>query len=434
MSRAGASRSANPEVVGARRERGVLPGQRREHGEPARRPAADGHPVGVDASVLGEGPGGGEAVGDVDEAPRPRELRTVGAPVPGRAAVVDVDHREPAARPVLHAEGEHRDRGPGRPAVQHREQGRAVALRALVGGARWVEQRVGGPRGARRVDRGERHRLRHRDRRRVEAQLAGRAQRRHHRRVTRHHPVHAELGGRAARDADDGVRAVGADRADHREPGVEHGQRPVGVPEHQRVEALRGPGEHHPAVGEHRVAGPAELPPGHTDLRLERDEALDVAAGGAAVEVPPAAAVGQEGQRPVGLPPGLGHRLPRTAGDHRVGTGAEVADGEHRVVPRHRGVVPGEPRQRAAVGGDPRGGHEVRAADQHLGLGGDPGVEPDDLVAHRGRGGVGRRVPFAYRDQPRPVRGDMAVGEAVPPRHRRVRREHDRLPAGVETA
>ena len=135
-----------------------------------------------------------------------------------------------------------------------------------------------------------------------------------------------------------------------------------------------------------------------------------------AVEVPPVAAVGHEPQRAVGAPPRLQHRLVGAARDHELLAAAEVADDQLGGVPRHRRVVPPQPRQRAAVRGQARRGDEVRAADQHLRLAGRVRVEPDDLVHDLG----GRRpvVALAHADDRRAVGGEVAVGEAVGARAR----------------
>ena len=322
--------------------------------------AADRHPVRVDATGVGERAGRGEAVGDVDDPPGALQLLAVGAPVAGGAAVVHVDDADPAAGPVLQPDGEHRHGRPGRAAVDDDEQRRELAVGTLVRpGGRVVERvRVAGL--AVPVDGGERHRLGHRDRRRVEAEVAGRAQGGHG--PVGGDPVDAGLGRRRAGHAEDRVVPVGAHRADRREPGVERGERAVDLADDQRVEPLRRAREHDPRVLEHGVPGPAQLPGGDPDLGVQDDERLGAVRGGPAVEVPPAGAVGQEGQRPVAVPGWLADRLARAAGDDHLAPVAQVAHPQDGVVPRHRGVVPGDPGQVVAVVGDPRGGDEVGAA------------------------------------------------------------------------
>ena len=81
-----------------------------------------------------------------------------------------------------------------------------------------------------------------------------------------------------------------------------------------------------------------------------------------AVQVPPAAAVGQEVQAAVGAPLRLQHRLARATGHavpgrHRAG--AEVGQQQPGFVPGHGRVVPGHQRQLPAVGIEGADGEET---------------------------------------------------------------------------
>src|SRR5690606_10627004 len=97
----------DPVVAGTGGER-VPEGQRRQRRVAARRAAPDAEARGIDPPLLGQPPGSGLAVVDVDDAPGAPQLVAVGAPVAGGAAVVDVDDGEAAAGPVLGPELEHR--------------------------------------------------------------------------------------------------------------------------------------------------------------------------------------------------------------------------------------------------------------------------------------------------------------------------------------
>ena len=249
----------------------------------------------------------------------------------------------------------------------------------------------------------------------VDAQVARRPQGLDHSPL-RVDPMHTRLpGGRARDDQHHAVRG-GAHRGHPRERRVQLGDRAVGIAPGEPVVPAAQAGEHDRPVGQHRVARRRELPVRHPDLGVHAHDGCDVGAGRVAVEIPPVAAVGHEPQRAVGAPPRLQHRLVGAARDHELLAAGEVAHHELGGVPRHRRVVPPQPRQRAAVRGQARCGDEVRVADQHLRLAGRVRVEPDDLVHDLG----GRRpvVALAHADDRRAVGGEVAVGEAVGARAR----------------
>jgi len=188
------------------------------------------------------------------------------------------------------------------------------------------------------------------------------------------------------------------------------------------VVAVSLAGEHHPAVGQHRVPGRPEPPAGHPDLGVQQHHRLhagpDFGRPRPAVQVPPAGAVGEEPQRAVRGPPRLADRLGRGHRPARstrrwpgpTGPSSVASQGNRRVVPAQVG-------ERATVRGQPGRRDEVGPGDQHLGLGRQVGGQPDDLVAHRRRAALGR-MPFPDADDRRAVRAHLAVGEAVTPRHR----------------
>ena len=68
-----------------------------------------------------------DAVVDVDDAPVAVESLAVGAAKAGAAAVIHVEHRDAAARPVLDAEVERRGGGRGRATMALDEQRRLFA-------------------------------------------------------------------------------------------------------------------------------------------------------------------------------------------------------------------------------------------------------------------------------------------------------------------
>src|SRR4029453_6533979 len=88
------------EVAGPGGER-VAESERGQRRVAPGRPAPDAEPVGVDPALLAQPPGSGLAVVEVDHAPVALELVAVGPAVADRSAVVDVDHGEAPAGPVL---------------------------------------------------------------------------------------------------------------------------------------------------------------------------------------------------------------------------------------------------------------------------------------------------------------------------------------------
>ena len=283
----------------------------------------------------------------------PRSSSRYGAAVARRAAVVDVDHREAAAGPVLHADGEHRQRLRRRAAVDHHEQRRPLARRALEPGVgRRVEQRVAGARLAGAVDGREPRRAPAR-----EISPGSSAQVARRRAGCRPRGVAPDRSMRCTPGSAVGLPATtttASGPAATTAPTVVKGRSrsvsaPSGPRTRQAVEPVAPARHDHLSVVEHRVAGRAERPRGHADVGVGADHGLDVVAGLPAVEVPPVGAVGEEPQRAVGAPPRLGDRLARPARDDRLLAGGEVADDQLGGVPRHRRVVPLQPGQRGAV-------------------------------------------------------------------------------------
>src|SRR5262245_41480874 len=109
---------ARLELVGVARERGdiayaviarpalkeVAEGQRRQGRVAAGATAADDASLAVDPSVRFEEPGAGDAIVDINHAPIQLETVAVGAAKSSTAAVVHVEHRNPAAGPILNAQ------------------------------------------------------------------------------------------------------------------------------------------------------------------------------------------------------------------------------------------------------------------------------------------------------------------------------------------
>src|SRR5271170_6957678 len=81
-------------------EQSQAAGHRRERGPAAGRAAADAESLAVRLARFSDCEGSGSGVGDIDHAPLPAQPLSVGAAVPARAAVVDVDDPDAPAGEV----------------------------------------------------------------------------------------------------------------------------------------------------------------------------------------------------------------------------------------------------------------------------------------------------------------------------------------------
>ena len=97
-----------------------------QHRPAARGPALDREAPAIGRASLGESPHGGGDVLHVDDAPLPVEALAVAAPVPGRSAVVHIEHADPAAREVRDGGGRVARHVRRRPAVHQHEVGRQL--------------------------------------------------------------------------------------------------------------------------------------------------------------------------------------------------------------------------------------------------------------------------------------------------------------------
>src|SRR5947207_15205259 len=104
------------EIAGSGGE-GVVEHQRTQGGVPTGRAAPDQQPITVCRTLLREVPRRVDAIRGVEDPPRSVERLPVCPAVAGAAAVVDVDHGEPAAGP-----------GPGTEAARPGRRGRGPAV------------------------------------------------------------------------------------------------------------------------------------------------------------------------------------------------------------------------------------------------------------------------------------------------------------------
>src|SRR6185312_3953673 len=121
-------RIADAVVAGAALE-DIVERERDERRVATRAAAGDDAAVAVDQPLVGEESGSVDAVVDVDDAPLPVQPVAVLAAIAGAAAVVDVEHRDAAAGPVLGPQVEGARGGRGRAAVTLDEERRLLARR-----------------------------------------------------------------------------------------------------------------------------------------------------------------------------------------------------------------------------------------------------------------------------------------------------------------
>ena len=106
-------------------------GQRRQHGVAAGAAAGDRHPVVIDESAAPMAGCHGDAILDIDDTPLPVELAPIFRAEPGRAAVIDVEHSETTAGPILNLQVQAEPRLRGRAAMDLDDQRRQLAVRRL---------------------------------------------------------------------------------------------------------------------------------------------------------------------------------------------------------------------------------------------------------------------------------------------------------------
>lgn len=380
-------------------------GERGGCGPAARAAAPDREPAGVRRTLGDQGVGDGRAVRHVDDSPLFAEPFAVVAAVAGGAAVVDDGDTDAARGEVggLQVEDERRVAG-GATVRPHDVRGQFALGPGAFGAVRRVDVRVD----LAAVGSGERPVLRHGAVGRIDRVAVGEAD--HAGAAGRRVQLHdLGAGARARRDTDDpaavhgeGVGPAGPVPGDVGEftglrvedaqalgaPAVQDGDQPVlqrmepaqpDLP--QRPAELLAPGRQKAAAG-HRA-------PGH-------------GVGADALELPPAGQVGDEQETAVAVPLHLADRLvdiahqgPHTGESTGVG---DLGQHHHRAVPRHPGVVPGDPGGPPPVMGD---------------LG--PGDEPVAAVGELpyGRAVVGGRAVQRYGGQDTAYVGRPGAGELL---------------------
>ena len=384
----------------------------------------------VDPTGSGHRRSTGDAVVEVDDTPLAAQPFPVVPAVPGRPAVVDVEHREPARGPELHGgliggEGLRR-----RAAVDEDEEGRELSLgpgHLRIG--RGIEVAVCREAGAV----GPAHLLGARDV--VGVDRLGRGGRQDRRGPVG--PDAEDLGEGVAQPSLEGnLITVGADQFGVRGLDRDGRQRAVGrVEEGERTGGGVGVAQDEPTVGEEREVTHAQDPLWCGEVGCD----VEGLTGGAVLEgprVPPVRLVGEEPEptvRGVGRLDGRDSRPSRD--DVRSGVRwlrEQVLDRrlvEQGRVPGHVGVVPRHPGNAMAVGGEGRPGHEVGPRGQDgpetVALALTPALvavqaQPDQFV-HRLGGAPA--VVLTHRVD------EVAVDDQAAEAHVPLRREGDRLAA-----
>jgi hypothetical protein len=375
---------------------------------------------------------GGHAIAPVDVAPAAVEEPAVGAPEAAAAAVVDVEHADPALGEELDRERQCRAAVGGRTAVADHAQRRQLAGRCLPLGAggRIVEGvrdiAVAGVK----LDR-----ARHADRVRVELgvqRAAGDLL------ALRRRIEHDERDGRPRRLGREGEppAAGGEDRRLVLAPFELYGLQVAAarIEQLERVRRRARDDAGDAPVVEEGVAAHREDPARVADLAVvEPRQRPRCAVGAEPVEVPPPAAIGAEVQHAVGAPLRLEDRFLRAAGDAaRVGhraVRAERPDPQLGAVPRHPRVIPGEPGEPPPVRVGPRAGHEVAPGHDDARLSAAVGRQRDELVDH-----AAVLVALAHAHHRRAVADHAPVRVTQRVRARRRGRQRLRIGAGAVLA
>ena len=408
---AGEGRRVGDAVVrGARREH-VAERERAQRGVAAGRAAADREPGGVDVAARDQVSRRRLAVLAVDDAPAAAQEAAVGGAVARGPAVVHVDDREAARRPVLDGEPEPRVGAAGGPAVDERDQRRPLVLGGAERGvARCVVVGVHGASARARAG----DRLGARYVRRVELRLRAPAQRLHVAGVGVDGDE-GRAGFRAGGHAYQPAPRHGGEGAERRERRGDLAQPPRSHADHPQPGPVRVPVVRDDAARvEHRVAAHAEQPRRQAELGLRRQhrrQPLSVPP----VEVPPPRDVGHAVQGAVRTPRGLEQgnlaaMAVRDAARRRQGAiSGHLRDPELGGVPRHVRVVPADPREPAPVGAEARRGVEVEAAVNRRWLA--------PAAGHRHEQGLGllarAAMVLGHADQPAPgvVHGRVGVAD-----------------------
>ena len=380
--------------------------------------ARDGQAIGIHVAALGEEGRRGDAIVDIDDAPAVVELLSILAPVAGAAAVVHVHDRDAPTREGLDLQVQGCRRVRCGSAVRQGHEWWALPVRPhelRVG--RGVEERVrlASPAGR------ERDRLRAGDPGLVERQRAGPAQHARRRQglwVQAHD--HPGTPGRTGQDEDAGQ--PGTQSLEFGERRLDLADQLARIDVEQPVVPGASSDRDDRAVRQEAVRRAPEHPRGVGELGLHRGQWLEPGALDEAIQVPPAAAIRDEVEDPVGAPLGLGDGLIRAAGGEigraQRAVRGDLGDAQAGGLPGHGRVVPFEPRQPVAGRRDPRRGDEVDPGHQDprrtLPIHGDV----DDLVA----GLAVARVVLAHREEAAPGRIEAKIG--VPPRT--WRRDRDR--------
>ena len=413
-----------------------VPERKRAEGRvPPRAPPVNTQPVPVSQAFLHEVPGAVAHIVDVHDPPRPPQAAPVIPTVPRGAAVVDVQDREAAARPVLYRGVERRGRRARRSAVGLDEERRGRVGRADVPPVlRGVVVPVG-----RTERRGEFDLPRDGDQRLVERQARRAGEGRRRRSRFEVPPVDARGGARRPADEVQVAVRTGGDAVEHRRQAVPL----AGVLPHVRGGRIRVADVRHdqdrppvfavlrdePPVVVPRQEGVAllsEAPTrrGTAEVPLHRQYRRTVPRPVKVVVPAPVRQVVELPRR--GVEARLHHRrVPVPARDELVLRRrrhvrppplplGNFRDAKFGGVPRHVGMIPRHVRDPRAVGTQPRRRVEVppRRDDRRIAV---VDVHGDDLVHDVPRRGVGVILPHAVQRPAVIGKHPVRVAVATPP-------------------
>src|SRR5579885_2273518 len=343
----------------------VARGQCPERCVAARAAAADRYPPAIYQPTLHQVAHPVDAIVYINHAPLACESLAVRAPEAGTAAIVDIEYREAATRPVLFVQAEHIARHARWAAVTFDNQWRQFALRRgkiLV--CRRIEKGVGGQAILGRKLDG----LWNRDIASIDFNRAGTAQRLRLQRTQVEPDKAGWLGRRTG--SKHGLRGRDLYAAERCVGSFNGRQLPrFRIETAQVIDAL-------PHIDTDDAVGSGEPIGRHTKCPLRRAEfsrQLTEMAGLAMlkpIEVPPARAVRGEVQHASGRPCGLEDRF-ILAACYMPGTGncaisRELSYPQFAAVPGHIRMIPCQPRQLLSIRAEARRGVKIVAGDQYL--------------------------------------------------------------------
>ena len=395
----------------------IVERQRAQRRQAAGAAAADDQALTIGQAAFDQVARAGDAIIDIDDAPLALERVAISPAEAAAAAVIDVQHAEAAAGPVLGRQLQCIARHAGRTAVaDHDHRRQAVGIHVDIVVFRRVEKGLcdapaaAGKADAVRdrqvffighvIDRARQHRQC------AAGQIDGRQFQRQRRRTAQQR----DKAGADPQLADFLVR-------------VDDRRQCSGMQARQLADALLNVGADDVAVCAKTVHRHAEGPVRRREFGLHRTQRIDAAIG-KAIQIPPATAVGNEMQYALRRPLRLANRDVAAAGDlarrTQAAVNAHVGQPQLGALPRHLRMIPAQPCQLRTVRRQARRGVKIVTFDQHCYLA--VGAVDIDRAKHVLRVVMARvRMQLAHADQALAPLVDDEIGPAPAVRWRQWR-------------